>query len=180
MSQYFVSGVLDYKPLYEEYPPFYHKYVDSLPAGNIFHILEDQLNVLADRLSGLTEQQWLHRYDAGKWSVKEVLAHLIDAERVFAFRALTFARGDQNELPGFDENEYVKAGSFDARPSGELLAQFDYLRKANLLLYSSFGDDELKRTGVANGRRISVHALVFITAGHVQHHTNILKERYGV
>lgn len=180
MPNYLVSAVLDQRPAYEEYPGFYHKYVDSLTDGNIFQTLEDQLTELENRVAKLAPEKWSHRYAGGKWSVKEVLGHMIDAERVFSFRALCFARGDKNELPGFDENTYVEEGDFDKVSEKELLRHLICIRRANVLLYSTFGDKELDRTGKANGSQISVRALVFITAGHFQHHLNILKERYGV
>ena len=180
MPNYLVSAVLGQRPAYEEYPAFYHKYVDSLPEGNIFQTLEDQLTELENRVAKLAAEKWTHRYAAGKWSVKEVLGHMIDAERVFSFRALCFARGDKNELPGFDENMYVEKGNFDKVSEKELVRHLICIRRANVLLYSTFGDKELARTGKANGSLVSVRALVFITAGHFQHHLNILRERYGV
>lgn len=180
MAKYLVSTVLNEKPSYDEYPAFYHKYVDAIPEGNIFQIFEDQLSELEARLGDAGTDKWLFRYAEGKWSVKEVLGHMIDAERVFSFRSLCFARGDKNELPGFDENEYVKAGDFDKVSEKELLRHMICIRRANVLLYSTFGEKELERSGQANGKPISVRALVFITAGHFQHHMNILKERYGV
>jgi len=180
MSQYLVSQVFDQKPAYDEYPVFYHKYVDALPSGNLLHILEDQLNAFSFMLEKLEKSQWDFRYAEGKWSVKEVLGHIIDAERVFAFRAATFARGDQNELPGFDENAYVEESDLTDVTPQSLLTQFAHLRKANILLFATFGRDIMARTGVSNGKTISVAAIVFITAGHLQHHMNILKERYGL
>ncbi len=180
MTKYLVSTVLEQKPSYEEYPAFYHKYVDAISPGNIFQILEDQLSELEARLGNASAETWLHRYAEGKWSVKEVLGHMIDAERVFSFRTLCFGRGDKNELPGFDENEYVKSGDFDKVSEKELLRHMICIRRANVLLYSTFGEKELGRSGRANGNAVSVRALVFITAGHFQHHMNILKERYGV
>lgn len=180
MNQFLVERVLDQKPAHTEYPEFYHKYLDALPAANIFHTLESQLDYVRKHLGNLTEAQWNFKYADGKWSVSEVLGHLIDAERVFSFRAAAFARGDKNELPGFDENDYVVQGNLADHKPGKLLLQFEHLRKTNILLYSTFSDALLARTGIANGKPISVRAIVFITAGHVQHHLNILKERYGV
>lgn len=180
MNPFLVEKLLDQKPAFEEYPSFYHKYVDALPAGSVFQTLESQLKELRKRLGNLTEAQWDFRYAEGKWSVSEVLCHLIDAERVFSFRAAAFARGDKNALPGFDENDYVVQGNLADHQPGKLLLQFEHLRRANILLYSTFSDALLARTGMANGKQISVRAIVFITAGHVQHHLNILKERYGV
>lgn len=180
MSKYLVSAVLNRKPAYEEYPKFYHKYVDSLSEGNIFNILEDQLTTMEERLANLPADKWVYRYAEGKWSVKEVLGHMIDAERVFSMRALCFARGDQNELPGFDENSYVAEGNFDRINEKELIRHMICIRRANVLLYSTFTEKELSRKGVANGNPITVLALVFITAGHFRHHLNVLAERYGI
>ncbi|WP_339792312.1 DinB family protein [uncultured Imperialibacter sp.] len=180
MSQYLVSQVLDQRPAYDEYPAFYHKYVDALPSGNLLHILENQLHTFSFMLERIEKDQWDYRYAEGKWSVKEVLGHIIDAERVFAFRAATFARGDKNELPGFDENAFVEESDLVEVSPESLLLQFSHLRKSNILLYASFTREAISRTGVSNGKSISVAAIVFITAGHLQHHMNILKERYGL
>ncbi len=179
MEKYLVNEAIDEKPEYEAYPTFYHKYVDAISEGNILHVLEDQLHALNGMLGALDDRQWGYRYDEGKWSVKEVLGHLIDAERVFAFRAAAFARGDQNELPGFDENKYVEESRLAEGTPAALLEQFNHLRKANIFLFATFTDAILSRTGVSNGKPISVRAIIFITAGHLQHHMNILKERYG-
>jgi len=180
MGQYMVNKIVNQKPDLEDYPVFYHKYVESLPAGNLLHILEDQLQAVNSRLGNIDAAKWLYRYAEGKWSVKELLAHMIDAERIFAYRALTFARNDHNQLPGFEENDYVKVGNFDKVDEGTLLGQLNFLRKSNILLYSTFGDEELGRKGVSNGKEITVRALVFITAGHLQHHLNVLHERYAL
>ncbi len=180
MSQYLVNKTIDRRPQQEDYPVFYHKYVESLPSGNLLHILEDQLHAVNGRLGKIDAGKWLYRYADGKWSVKELLAHIVDAERIFAYRALTFARNDKNQLPGFDENDYVKIGNFDKIDEGGLLDQLNFLRKSNILLYSTFGDEELGRKGVSNGKEITVRALVFITAGHLQHHLNVLHERYAI
>lgn len=180
MTKYLVSKVYTTKPAHAEYPPFYHRYVDALPSGNIFHLLEDQLNDLSSRLEGIADSKWGDRYAEGKWSVKEVVGHMIDVERIFSVRALCFARGDKNELPGFDENAYVDEAGFDGVDGKELVRHLICIRRANVLLYSTFGDKQLDRSGTANGKPISVRALVYATAGHLHHHSVILHERYGV
>src|SRR5262249_17388086 len=131
-------------------------------------------------LSGLSEAQAMHRYEPGKWSVKEVVGHITDAERVFAYRALRIARADKTPMPGFDENAWVPAGRFDRRPLPELVADYETVRAASVALFSSFDEESLTRRGTANGQEISVRALAHIIAGHELHHVRLLKERYGL
>ncbi len=162
-----------------EYAPYYQKYVDQV-SDDIVGRLESQHASTHALLEHLTEQQAMHRYAPGKWSVKEVIGHLIDAERVFAYRALRFARADATELPGFDENAWVPEGRFDARSIGDLAAEFAAVRAATLALYHGLPESTHTRRGVANGNPMSVRALAMIIAGHEAHHVALLRERYGV
>jgi hypothetical protein len=163
-----------------EYADFYAGYISGLPAGDILEILElqkDQLRYLATTVAADRET---FRYAPGKWSVREMVGHLIDAERVFSYRALCFSRGDETPLPGFDENFYVANANFDSRTLQSLLEELTLLRSANVLLFRSLAPEELARVGVANTYPVSVRALAFILAGHLHHHFVVLRERYGI
>lgn len=167
------------KPEPTEHNPYYSKYIklvgdDALAAMRAGSASTPRL------LSGVTETQAMFRYEPGKWSVKEVLGHIIDGERVFAYRALRFARADQTDLPGFEENEWVPAGRFDRRPLQDIVAEYGAVRTATLALFSSFDEQDLVRTGKANDDLVSVRALAHIIAGHELHHVGLLKERYGL
>jgi len=122
----------------------------------------------------------MHRYAPGKWSVKEVVGHVTDAERVFGYRALRIARADTTPMPGFDENAWVPAANFDRRSMPELVAGYQAVRAATVALFSSFDEEALTRRGTANDQEVSVRALAHIMAGHELHHMTILRERYGL
>lgn len=168
------------RPAAGEYAPYYGTYVGKVPEGDLLQILENQRRETQALLGGLSDAKALHRYAPGKWSVKEVVGHLTDAERVFSYRALRFARGDAKPLQGFDENAWVPPGKFDARPLKDLAAEFDAVRRATIALLKSFDAEALQRRGVASDNPISVRALAYIIAGHERHHVGILHERYGI
>lgn len=166
------------RPGTDELPAFYRGYVEHVQgvdmveamrtAGHRMHAL------LHDAPPGLGD----HRYAPGKWSVKEVLQHVIDAERIFAYRALRFARNDASELPGFDEDAYTPAAEAMRRPLSALLEEHDAVRASSILLFSSFSPDMLLRSGIANQRRISVRAIGWTIAGHADHHARVITDRY--
>ncbi|MFN6135613.1 MAG: DinB family protein [Bacteroidota bacterium] len=131
-------------------------------------------------MSTMTDEDALFRYAEGKWSVKQVLGHLIDCERVFAYRAMCIARGETQALPGFDENAYVANASFDQRPIAHILDEFVAVRLGTILLYDSLSSVEQLLSGVANNNPVTVRSLMWIIAGHTQHHLRILEEKYGV
>ena len=166
-------------PLPDEYAPFYAGYVARVPAGDITRTLEDcarETDALlrsdgARSLAG-------HRYAEGKWSVKEVVGHMTDAERVFAYRMMRIARADATPLPGFDENAYTPAGEFDARALDDLLEEFLAVRHATIRLVRGLPAEAWTRRGTASGKTISVRALAHIIAGHELHHRAILEQRY--
>ena len=168
------------RPGADEHAPYYQPYLDALSQGDVIEILEHQLSGTSLLLDGVSADKADHRYAPGKWSVKEVIGHLADSERVFAYRALRFARADATDLPGFDENAWMPAAFFNARPLADIAGEFAAVRRASLALFRSFDDNAAVRRGTANGRAISVRALVAITAGHERHHLKVLKERYGV
>lgn len=168
------------RPAAGDYAPFYQPYLDALGAGDLVEILESQLSASAMLLENVPAGKEDFRYAAGKWSVKEVVGHLADSERVFGYRALRFARADATDLPGFDENAWMPAAFFNARSLADIAGEFAAVRRASLALFRSFDDTAAARRGTANNRGVTVHALVAIVAGHERHHLRILKERYGV
>lgn len=161
-----------------EFNPYYAKYVALVPPGDVLATLEAQLAETVAVLDAAGEERAGHRYAPGKWSVREVVGHLIDTERVFAYRAMCAARGESAGLPGFDENAYVAAADFDRRTLGSLLGEFTAVRRATLALFRHFDDPALARHVVANGAPVTARALAWITAGHELHHRRILQERY--
>ena len=167
------------RPEPSEYLAYYETYISKVPAkGSLLTILEDQRRETQQLLAGLSETKALHRYAPGKWSIKEVVGHVADTERVFCYRALAFGRADANSLPGFDEKAWVPAGRFDARSLQGLAAELDAVRRATIALFSGLDGDALARRGTANNNPITVRALAWIIAGHERHHVAILRERY--
>ncbi|HEX9581687.1 MAG TPA: DinB family protein [Gemmatimonadales bacterium] len=169
------------RPTPTEYPPFYEGYVDQVPDwADPIVFMQEQVEALPVLFRGVSGSKAEFRYAPGKWSVKEVLGHLCDTERVFGYRLLRIARGDPAPLAGFDENAYVPAGKFGARPLASLLAEWVAVRQATLALVHSLPHEAWERQGTANGNAISARALLYITPGHVQHHLEVLRTRYGV
>ena len=167
------------RPAPGTYQPYAQGYIDLIPEGtDPLALLRQQPAELHRDLSRLTEAQALMRYAPGKWTPKEILLHMMDAERIFAYRALRFARGDAQALPGFDENEFAAKSEANDRLLSDLLTEYHAVRAATLALFGSLNAAQLDRAGLANGAPTSVRALVFITAGHERHHLSILRERY--
>ena len=166
-------------PATNEYPPFFAGYV-AKAQGTTDPVasLEAQRNDFLALLRPLTPAQQTHRYAEGKWSIKEVVNHLTDAERIFSYRALCVARNDTTPLPSFDENTYVVAADADRLEWNALLSEFDAVRQATLQLLRNLPEPAWPRMGTASNKPISVRALVFIMYGHVAHHTGIIRERY--
>ena len=164
------------RPQTQEYPEWGNRYI-SLIEGNINQVLTDQATDFPNFINNLIEKGD-YAYAPGKWTIKEMLGHIIDTERIMVYRLLCFARGEQAALPGFEEDDYVANAHFKDRTLFSLSEEFALLRKANLYLIHSLNEEELDRIGNANGKNISVRALTFILAGHVIHHTNVIKERY--
>lgn len=165
-------------PLPDEYAPFYGIYIGLLPEGDILQTLESQADSTRSLLSGIVEAQAEYRYAPGKWSIKEVVGHLCDTERIMAYRALRIARGDRTPLRGYDENEYVAQANFGARMLEDLIAEFQTVRGATLQLLRTLPEDAWTRRGIANDVEVSVRALAYIIAGHALHHTQVLRTRY--
>lgn len=167
------------RPEADEYAPYYERYV-AAAGDDVLGLLARQAAALRNLCAGLTDAEALHRYAPEKWSVKELLGHVCDAERIFAYRALRIARGDATPLPGFEENAYVAAAGTDARPLPEILDELDAVRAATLALVRSLPEGSYERRGTASGFEVSVRALVHIIAGHAEHHAGILRDRYGL
>lgn len=164
------------RPQTHEYPAWGETYI-KLVDGDVIEILERQVTEFTDFINSLVEKAD-YAYAPGKWTIKEIVGHIIDAERVFAYRMTCFARGEQQPLPGFEENDYVANAHFSDRSLLSLSHEFALLRKANLYLFKSLTEEELNRKGTASGKEITVRAILFVTAGHIMHHTSIIKARY--
>lgn len=172
------SNLLAAKPAPDECAPYYRLYVDQVPEADVIAILNDQIAARAHILAHLSDEKARFRYAPNKWSIKEIIGHLADAERIFAYRALRIARADTTPLPGFEQDDYIAAANFDRRALPELLAELDTVRHASLSLFRSMTDEELMRQGTASDKPFVVRAIPFIIAGHEIHHTRVLRERY--
>ena len=167
-------------PAATEYAPYFERYVALVRGDDILGTLAEQAEEVRRVLSRVPEARGGLRYAEGKWSIREVLGHCTDAERVFGYRALAFARGEKAPLPSFDENEYARTAGHDGVPLADLLEEFGTVRAGTLHLLRRFPAEAWLRVGVASGKPVSVRALAHIMAGHVAHHLAILHERYGV
>ena len=163
-----------------EYNDFYEQYIKLVTAPNVIQELIQQGQGTYALIRQLDKEQASHRYEEGKWSVREVIGHLIDTERVMTYRALCIARGEQQSLPGFDQDDYVSEANFNERSLQSLSAEYDAQRNANVSLLSSLDTDQISKVGLANGSKVSVRALAYIIAGHEQHHLSVLKEKYEI
>ena len=166
------------RPEPAEYAEFYANYVSKVPGTDVLSVLESQRLQMVQLFAGRSERDGSFRYAAGKWTVKEVLGHITDTERIFTYRALRIARGDQTPLPGFEQDDFVKNGAFSERTLADLADEFALVRSASLALFRSFPEQAWPRRGVASQKEVTVRALAFITAGHQIHHRIILEERY--
>ena len=176
MSTNFRTG----RPAGNEFAEYYGGYIGRVPDGDIVAILRNQSAETLTLLRGLSDTQAMFAYAPGKWNVKEVVGHLIDGERIFAYRALRIARGDSTPLAGFDENAYAKIGGHAGRTITDLADEFENVRIATLDLLSHLDETAWLRQGTANGYPASTRALAWIIAGHELHHRSILRERYSI
>ena len=173
-----LDTILSTAPDASEHAPYYGKYVSLVTGGNILDTLETQLGDMQSLLGSLTEERGGHRYAPTKWSIREVVGHVSDTERVFAYRALRIGRGDQTPIEGFDQDPYVQAGPFERARLADLAEEFASVRRATLSLLRPLDAEAWMRRGVANQNEVSVRALAYVIAGHERHHRNILVERY--
>lgn len=165
-------------PDFNTLPKFYHHYVMQVHDQNLLDALKQSNNELVSLLNAVPEDMGEYRYELGKWSIKELICHLMDAERIFAYRALRFARNDATELAAFEENDYAPEANAHSRTIKQLIQEAITLRKTTLDLFSSFTQEMLQRKGTANKNVISVVNIGYIIAGHESHHRNVLNERY--
>jgi hypothetical protein len=166
------------KPETSEYNPYYEKYISLIEEGELLNALERQPSELRSLLNGLDEEKGKYAYADGKWSIKEVLSHLIDGERIFGYRVLRISRGDETPIEGFEQDGYIENSHANERSFEDLLEELSLQRNANLRMLKNLRDDGWKRLGTASQSPVSVRALGFIMAGHVRHHINILKAQY--
>ncbi|MFL6248590.1 MAG: DinB family protein [Thermoanaerobaculia bacterium] len=168
------------RPDATEYAQPYAGYVANVPEEDIFSALEEQSAVTQKLLASLDESKAMYCYAESKWSVKEVIGHFTDAERIFAYRALAIARGETQPLPGFEEKDYVRNAAFNAWKLGDLSEHYALVRRSTIVLFRNFPQDAWERRGTASGYPITARAIAWIIVGHERHHVKVLRERYLV
>jgi uncharacterized damage-inducible protein DinB len=166
------------RPEVNEYAPFYEGYIKSVIGDEPFRNLENQYQEIQSLLQSISEQEANYTYSEGKWTVKEVLGHMVDTERIMCYRALCISRKEKQSLPGFEQDDYVKEANFNNRTITNLLDDYRIVRKSTISLFKSFSEDMYYQRGTANGKEVTVLALLYIITGHEVHHLKILKEKY--
>ena len=165
-------------PATSDYAPFYWTYVRLVEEDDLVKAMQSSLEEITENLALITADKADHAYAEGKWTLKELLQHMIDTERVFSYRAMAFARGEQQNLPGFDENEYANTARIAARNLVEMKEELLSLHRAVYFMFKGFTEEDLLRSGMANNNKVTVNALGYITIGHVRHHFGVIRERY--
>lgn len=168
------------RPQDHELADYFKTYTRKVEGFDFIAVLRQSLAQNLAKLYTLSEDQWDSKYDAGKWSIKEVLLHIIDVERVFAYRALRISRNDKTELMGFEHNDYVPYYEVENRSAASLIEEYELLRRCTISMFQNMSSDMLDRIGTASGGKVSTLALGYMIAGHEIHHWQILEERYGV
>lgn len=166
------------RPKKGDYAEHYQQYIDLVEGNDVIGMLTDNNLYAQNILNSFPQSKGNYRYAEGKWTIKEVVGHILDTERIFCYRALAIARGEKKPLPGFDQDQYVINGKFNDRPLYDLTYEYRLVRESTILLFRSFDQSVLQNRGVASGNEVTVLALMFMTAGHERHHLNILKEKY--
>ena len=161
----------------DEYPAIYEDYIETI-LGDVIDELKQQIDTFPAFIRSIPEEKGTYSYADGKWTVKEILCHILDAERVMAYRALRFGRNDMTALASFEQDEFVANARHNERSFEDIIEEFIHLRKSNIILFETFNETELTRKGMASDRLISVRALIYVIAGHLNHHKFILQERY--
>lgn len=161
-----------------EYAEFYAHYISLVQNADVVSKLQTQLDDLTATFADITDEKGRYAYETGKWTIKELLGHLTDGERVFAYRAFRFSRADETPLPGFDQDPYIENANYNSIEIADLLAEFSLLRQSNILFFKNLDAQMWDKTGIASDNPITVRALAFIMVGHVEHHVKILKEKY--
>ncbi|PYQ60634.1 MAG: DinB family protein [Acidobacteria bacterium] len=162
------------------FPASYQRYVDLVPESDIVAALDEQGRKTASLLRSIDDEKASFRYAPDKWSVKGVVGHFTDAERIFTYRALAIARGEKKSLPGYDENAYATAADFDRRSMRNLVDDYEAVRRSTVAFFKSLSEEAWSRSGVANDAAVDVRGLAYITIGHERHHLRVLRDRYGV
>jgi len=159
-------------------PEYYHKYINLAIGDDLKTALQNHQTGLVSLLENVPEEKWDYRYAEGKWSIKEVVQHIIDGERVFSYRALCFSRKDKTALPGFDENLFTENANADSRTKQDLIDELKTVQKSSAQMFNSFNEEQLEQHGVASGQPTYVQGIAYILVGHALHHKKILEERY--
>ncbi|MEQ1606317.1 MAG: DinB family protein [Pyrinomonadaceae bacterium] len=168
------------RPETNEFAPYYNTYVSLVVGNEVKPVLKSQTDELRSVFSEMPEEKGTFAYAEGKWTLKEALSHLIDGERIFAYRILRISRGDKTPIEGFEQDGYIATSNANNRSFADLLNEFDLQRQSNLILVNNISDEGSRLMGTASNNPISVRALTYIMAGHVTHHLNVLRERYLV
>ena len=168
------------KPESSEYAPYYEKYIEQASKAGVRDSFASQPSELRRALDGVAEEKGTFAYEEGKWTIKELLSHIIDGERIFGYRILRISRGDTTPIEGFEQDDYIATSNANNRSFSDLLDEFEFNRKANVLMINNLDENALTRMGTASDNPISARALISILIGHVGHHLNILNERYLV
>ena len=166
------------RPQQGEADPYFFRYIDKVPDGDIVDTLSRQMAENVAYLRAIPESKGGHRYGPDKWTIREVIGHMTDAERVMGYRALRFSRNDSTPIEGFDENLFAENAASDSRTLGDLIDEFEHLRRSSIGLVNGLTEEMISRRGRANEKEVTVRALAFIIAGHETHHMEILKTRY--
>lgn len=166
------------KPKSGDYNPYYDRYISLIGDDDIIEVLEEQRKTSEKFLKTFTEKQGNYSYADGKWTLKEVLGHVVDTERIMSCRALAFARGEKQSLPGFEQDDYVAESNFNNRSLDDLINEFLTARESNIILFKSFDEEIFNRRGIASESEVTVLALIYIIAGHEKHHMKFLREKY--
>ncbi len=166
------------RPQKDEYNLYYESYINKVSDDDVIRFLHDQLKRLIYLFSSVPEEKENYSYAEDKWSIKEVLGHLTDSERVFAYRVLSISRGEKKSLPGFEQNDYVKNANFNNWQLHDLINEFKLQRESNILLFKNLKNEVLKNRGIASEHPVTVRAILFIIAGHTEHHLDIIKTKY--
>lgn len=164
------------RPIKDDYHPYFETYVSKVESEDIMQELMDSSPL--EYYKSIPEHAWANRYSEGKWSIKEVLMHIMDTERIFGYRALRISRHDKTPLAGFDQDVYVPHYNVDNRSIASLIEEYEAVRANTRSMFSNFSDDQYKQVGVASDNNVSVHALAFLISGHEKHHIDIIKDKY--
>lgn len=166
------------RPSKNEYNEYHETYISLVEETDIVSALENQIDEINNLFASISEEKADFRYAEGKWSIKELVGHLIDSERVFSYRALRISRGDETPLAGFEQDDYVANGNFGNTKLSDLIEEFSLLRRSNVLFFKNLSDEAWSCLGIANEATISVRAIAYIMVGHIRHHADILRQRY--